>query len=242
MKKNLFTLLFLALLISLTGRVFAQDVNIVPYLKQIEKGDKKKVEAILPELKKQHPDDPSVMFLDGILTENGQEAVAVYNKIIQKYPRSRYADAALYRVYSYYYALGMYSAAKSKLLELQKNYPQSPYIEIAKKNIPQKDSVISVKTPLKDSTGAKGKTESVENNNYPYTIQAGAFSVSANAESLKKSFMQNGYYSRVEDKVVAGTTFHIVFVGRFNSEDDARKTLQTINSKFNIDGRVIKTN
>lgn len=184
------------------------------------------------------------MFLEGILTENGQQAVAIYNVIIQKYPRSRYADAALYRVYSYYYAIGMYGTAKEKLNQLQKNYPQSPYIEIAKKNIPEKDNEISTPAEGKDSV----KTEEVADTSveapeeYSYTIQAGAFGVLANAETLSKSFKDYGYFTKIEDKPVGGTTFHIVYVGRFTTPDDAQKMLQLINSKFNLNGRVIKTN
>ncbi len=243
--KILFSILFfLSFVSAFSINVFAQDVNIVQYLKQIEKGEKNKVEEILPKLKKEYPGNPSVMFLEGILTENGQQAVAIYNQIIQKYPRSRYADAALYRVYSYYYAIGMYGTAKEKLEQLQKDYPQSPYIEIAKKNIPEKDNEISSSSEEKDSVQVQVEpdTASVTENGYSYTIQAGAFGVLSNAESLSKSFKNYGYFTKIEDKAVGGTTLHIVYVGRFTNEDDANKMLQLINSKFNLNGRVIKTN
>ncbi len=244
MKKNLVVILLLSLILTVPVNLYAQKVDIVPYLKQIESGERNKAEEALQKLQKEYPDDPAVMFLEGVLTQNGQEAVAVYNKIIRDYPSSKYADAALYRVYSYYYALGMYGAANEKLARLKKDYPESPYLEIVKKDSARADSSAYAEEPGKDTAAAAGVPDTSRNTekDYNYTIQAGAFSVLQNAKSLSDSFRQYGYFSKIEDKVVAGTTFHIVFVGRFANEDDARKMLQLINTKFELNGRVIKTN
>ena len=59
-----FSLLFSALSINLT----AQDLNIVPYLHQIENGKADEVRYELIGLKERYPGDPSVMFLEGVLT------------------------------------------------------------------------------------------------------------------------------------------------------------------------------
>ena len=40
----------------------------------------------LTDLKEQYPESPSVMFLNGVLTENGQEAVVIYGEIVDVYP------------------------------------------------------------------------------------------------------------------------------------------------------------
>ena len=245
MLKNNSFILFLPFFVSLLFfNTFAQEVNIVPYLKKIEDGKKESVQSVLPGLMKENPNDPSVMFLDGVLTENGQQAIVIYDNIIKNYPHSRYADAALYRVYSYYYALGMYSAAKDKLNKLRKDYPNSPYIKIAQIDIPGKDNVIaSGKFSAIPETQINTSVNSTKPDvNYKYTIQAGAFSVLKNATALQKSFQSSGYSSNIKDKIVAGTTFHIVYVGKFTGEDDAKKTLQLINSKFNLNGRVTTTN
>ncbi len=81
------------------------------------------------------PDDPSVMFLDAVLKENGQEAVVIYQDIVDNHPKSKYADAALYRIFSYYYALGLYETAQEKLKQLKESYPTSPYIKVADQNL-----------------------------------------------------------------------------------------------------------
>ncbi|OGU75800.1 MAG: hypothetical protein A2V93_06170 [Ignavibacteria bacterium RBG_16_34_14] len=223
-----FILLFL-LYISNPSAIIAQDVDIVPYLKQIESGKKDEVEELLPELKNKYPNSPSVIFLDGVLTENGQDAVAIYSKIVNSYPQSKYADASLYRIYSYYYALGLYDAAKNHLNRLKKEYPESPYIKLSDRNIPSEDEIVVDKEQKKIP-----KTE------YEFTIQAGAFSKLKNAQALKKDFDDSGFKSQIKDKTVGGSVFHIVYVGEFISENEAKNFLQVINKEYKLDGRVIR--
>lgn len=235
------TLYFLTLLILvLSPNIFTQDVNIIPYLKQIESGQADEVKNELTDLKEQYPESPSVMFLNGVLTENGQEAVVIYGEIVDVYPDSKYADAALYRIYSYYYALGLYESAKKKLSMLIVNYPESPYINIAKQNQlllnpdieKEHDKVFRSEEDQQTFNDRSGV-------DYNYTIQAGAFSNWENAQTLKDNFEQSGLYSKILEKKVAGTTFHIVYVGRFVTDNEAVSFLRTINSKFNLTGRVV---
>lgn len=227
--KKLFILFFFAFIL-IPPFSFTQDVDIVLYLKQIESGEKNEVEKVLPDLKKNYPNSPSVMFLEGVLTENGQDAVVIYSKIVNSYPGSKYADAALYRIYSYYYALGLYETAKNHFNRLKKEYPESPYIKIADQNIPSEGEIT-----LDD----KKKTES-PTTGYEYTIQAGAFSKLQNAQSLKKDFDDSGFKSEIKDKTVGGTVFHVVLVGEFKSEDEARNFLQVINKEYKLDGRIVR--
>jgi hypothetical protein len=78
--------------------VYSQDTDIVKYLKQIEDGDKAKVVEELPFLKKDNPGSPSIIFLEGVLTDDGQQAISLYTYLLKKFPKSKYADAALYRI------------------------------------------------------------------------------------------------------------------------------------------------
>ncbi len=231
-------LVYLALLFfALSINIYAQDLNIVPYLQQIENGEADEVRNELIGLKEKYSDDPSVMFLEGVLTENGQKAVVIYQKIVDEYPDSKYADAALYRIYSYYYALGLYEAATEKLNKLITDYPNSPYIKIAKQNqLPVNPEI----TQEDDTDVTQQKKEDVVGDDYKFTIQAGAFSKIENAESLQLKFEKSGIFSEIKDKLVAGTTFHVVYVGKFVTENDAESFLKTINDKFELSGRVIQ--
>ena len=229
-------IIIILIVICINGQfITAQDVDIVAYLKQIESGKLDEVKSKLPELKRSYPNSPSVMFLEGVLTENGQDAVAVYTNIVKTYPHSKYADAALYRVYSYYYALGLYETAKTHLDKLKKEYPNSPYIKIAEKEIPTQEKV-SGKKPDKSNKTEENKPVT----SYKFTIQAGAFSKLDNAEGLKKDFQDSGFFSEIKDKVVGGTTFHVVYVGQFVNENEAINFLQVVNSEFKLNGRVVK--
>ena len=231
-------LVYLALLFSaLSININAQEVNIVPYLQQIENGKADEVRNELIGLKERYSADPSVMFLDGVLTENGQKAVVIYQKVVDDYPDSKYADAALYRIYSYYYALGLYESANDKLNKLINNYPKSPYIKIAKQNqLPVNPEI----TQEDETEVSRQKNEEVEEPEFKFTIQAGAFSKIENAESLQLKFEKSGIFSEIKDKLVAGTTFHVVYVGKFVTENDAESFLKTINAKFELSGRVIQ--
>ena len=177
------------------------------------------------------------MFLNGVLTENGQKAVVIYQNIVDQFPDSKYADASLYRIYSYYYALGLYESANKKLSLLIKNYPASPYINIAKQNQLLFNPDIEKEDKVSQTDG-----DQTSGGDYRYTVQAGAFSNLENAQSLQDNFEQLGIYSEIEEKQVAGTAFHIVYVGRFATDNEAESFLKTINTQFNLTGRVVAIN
>jgi len=225
--------IFFPLLILLTSQAFPQEKDIVPYLKLIEAGKKDSVQNLLPELKKSYPDDPSVLYLEAVMTENGQDAVPVFNRIINDFPASKYADASIYRLYSYYYSLGLYNTASVFLDKLEKKYSGSPYIKLAEREIPSEDE---------ETPSLNNKLTSDTSDVFQFTIQAGAFSNDSNAASLKKSFENSGYYSVIKKKNVAGSDFNVVFVGEFKSRNEADNFLQVINKKFDLNGRVVPFN
>jgi tetratricopeptide (TPR) repeat protein len=163
--------LFIITIISLSFYSFAQEADIIPYLKQIEQGKSSEVKLKLPELKKDYPNSSNVMFLDGVLTENAQDAIEIYQKILDRYPKSAFADAALYRIYSYYFALGLYNSADKYLTKLKTDYPQSPYIKMASINKSEEETPET--QSIKSSDDSNDETAK-------YTIQAGAFTNSDN--------------------------------------------------------------
>jgi len=227
----------LILLFILTGLAYSQDVDIIPYLKQIESGNIDAARSELSDLKEEYPESPSVKFLEGVLTENGQLAVVIYQDIVDNYSTSKYADAALYRIFSYYYALGLYETAQKKLDQLILDYPGSPYIKIAQQNKFPGGEDIAVNKE-EDSTEVNGE-ETVAEQEFKFTIQAGAFSNRNNAESLKAEFLNSGIFSDTKEKLVGGTRFHIVYVGKFLTENDAESFLQVINKRYKLSGRII---
>jgi len=240
MKKKFALIFLLMILIFQTKVIFSQELNIVLYLKKIEDGNSQSVIADLPKLKKEYPQSSSVIFLDAVLTGDGKKAVDKYLTFIKDYPKSKYADASLYRIYSYYYAEGMYITSKNYLTQLQINYPSSPYIDIANKNIPLTDKeIIGNKQNGKSEISSNKETKSFSRKTN-LSIQVGAFTVLANADNLKNKLVSSGYNARIEEKEIAGAVFHVVYVDGFATQEEAERTLQIINSKFNLSGRVIE--
>jgi tetratricopeptide (TPR) repeat protein len=228
---------FISLLIFIflpIANILAQDIDIIPYLKQIEEGNQKDVLEKLPSLISKNPNDPSVMFLEGVLTEDGNKALTNYIRIVDNYPKSKYADAAAYRTFSYYYALGEYENAQKYLNKLKNEYPISPYLKIAERNIPS-----SKQLAYQEEAKAAQTTKNSEELKSKFTIQAGAFTKLSNASALKKDFDNNGFFSEIKDKVVAGTTFNVVYVGKFESKEEAENFLHVINKEFKLDGRIV---
>jgi len=227
---SLFVFLFLH-----TTNIIAQEVDIVPYLKLVEQGKIEEVKAKLLDLKTDYPKSSNLIFLEGVLTENGQDAVVLYQTLIDKYPKSAYADAAIYRLYSYYFALGLYNTADKNLNKLKKDYPESPYIKMAAANVVKNDV---------EETNGQTITTPVENSDvkkqFVYTIQAGAFTSAANAALLKKEIENTGMVSFIKEKNVAGTVFNVVYIGKYETKKEAEDFLPLANSRFGITGRVVE--
>lgn len=185
----------------------------------IEEGSSSEVIELLPDLKKNYPLAPSLFYLEGVLNEDGETAVKLFKTVSEKYPESFYADASLYRLYSYYMALNESGTAEKYSGKLQSDYPSSPYLKL----LPSYD-------------GKKTEMPS----GFLYTIQAGAFSNNANAESLRRKFEKAGYYTFVKDKVVGGTIFKVVFAGRFKTVTEAENFQIVLNRKYGLKGIVTK--
>lgn len=199
--------------------LFAQEKEVEDCLKKIELGKSDSSKVILKGLLKRYPLSASVLFLDGVLTADGKEALVKYLSVVDNNPDSKYADAALYRIYSYYYALGNYEKAKKYLQKLKTSYPKSPYIKTADP---------SYQNQIDDTKQS-----------YTHTIQAGAFINKANAKELRTELEEEGYVTEMKEKSLGGTMLHIVYAGKFYSEKEAEEALAKINKDYRLDGRVI---
>lgn len=196
-----------------------KDIEISGYLKMIEEGSSNDVLELLPDLKKKYPLAPSLFYLEGVLNEDGETAVKLFKTVSEKYPKSIYADASLYRLYSYYTAVNEPGAAGKYSGILQSDYPSSPYLKL-----------------LPSYNGKKTEIPS----GFLYTIQAGAFSNNANAENLRSKFEKAGYYTFIKDKIVGGTIFKVVFAGRFKTMTEAENFQIVLNRKYGLKGIVTK--
>jgi len=220
--------------------VYAQEIDIVPELKKIESGEIEEAREVLNELKKTSPNDPSVIFLDAVITEEGESALKKYESVYYNFPGSKYADAALYRIFSYYYALGYYKKAANFKQTLIKEYPDSPYIKAVNRKIPDNEFASakpeSGKTsPVKtEIPKEKTPTEKV----YHYTVQAGAFLNLENAKKLRERLMDSGYPVELSIKDVGGTALNVVTAGKFADKKSAEDFLIYLDNHYRLKGRI----
>ena len=222
----------------------AQEKNIVSYLQDIESGNRQNALNDLPKLLKDNPNDPSVLFLDAVLTPDGETALQKYSNVYKNYPNSNYADAALYRVFSYYYALGIYNRAENILSQLKTNYPKSPYIKAADRKIPDiqesGDITASADNSAKKTVTQTDSSSEDVNSVYSYTVQAGAFLNSENAIKLRDALVYDGFAGDISTKDVGGSILNVVTAGKFVSEKDASTLLDLLKTKYQLNGRVVK--
>ncbi|GBD91792.1 outer membrane protein assembly factor BamD [bacterium BMS3Abin04] len=227
-------LVYLIVFLISIGHMQAQHVDIVPYLKAIESGNIQKAKTGLRMLKTSSSDNPDVIFLDAVLTEDGSAALKKYSKVYTDYPKSKFADAALYRIFSYYFALGLYKKAETNLTKLKTEYPESHYIKTADRHLP--DEINSTTIPIVKTNHAKKKDKHTE----LYTVQAGAFINMDNANRLANSFSKSGLDASISSKDVGGTTLNIVTVGKFSDRSDAEELLKVLKKNYRLNGRIKK--
>ena len=228
----------LALNLLCTGAIVAQtqqlgEPDIQKRLELIEKGQGDVIKAELPNLMTNFQNHPGVLYLQAVLTTDGTEAAKIYQSIIDNFPRSEWADDALFKLYQYYYSIGLYKTADQKLEQLKRDYPSSTYA--ADQKVVEEPKVVPpTEVPAKVSRPSKGEKSSVV-----YTVQAGTFSVLQNAEELKSRFEKDGYSSHIFTIVNNGKKFHKVWVGEFSKQEDAKRFSAQVKKKYHLETIVV---
>ncbi|MEE9161465.1 MAG: SPOR domain-containing protein [Candidatus Neomarinimicrobiota bacterium] len=115
----LFPFLMLAL-------AWGQDLD--AYFELAYQGQRARVAEALPELYQQHPNDGSVLFLEGLITEDGDAAVDLFKRVTSLYPTGPHAPDALLKVGEYYYSRGLYVQAAQYLKRIPVHYPRSDLV------------------------------------------------------------------------------------------------------------------
>ena len=209
------------------------EPDILKRLELIEKGQSDVVRSELPTLMTNFQNHPGVLYLQGVLTTDGAEAAKIYQSIIDNFPKSEWADDALYKLYQYYYSVGLYKTADQKLDQLKRDYPFSTYATDQK--VAEEPKVMPpTETPAKVSQPSKGKKPTAL-----FTVQAGTFRELQNAEELKARFERDGYASHIFTIVNAGKKFHKVWVGEFPTQDEAKRFSGEMKKKYHLETIVV---
>lgn len=238
MTNRLFFLITLSLIFG--SDLAAQDSgpDISEYLAMVNGGQVEQVREELPSLLSKYPNNPTILYLQGLVTSNGAEAVRIYQSIVDNFPKSKWADDALYKIYQFYYALGLYRTAEIKLNQLKKDYPESEYIqgisEAEPAGLTEEKEPMAAEPPPADSDQPRLDVMQGQ-----FALQVGAYSLQVNAEKQKLFFEDLGYPVEVINKVRGSQSLFLVLVGNYTTYDEAKTKEAQIKGTYNIDSFVV---
>jgi hypothetical protein len=225
-------ILFLIFIPSMHSQTSNREPDINHRLEMIEKGQGEAVRAELPALMTNYQNNPGLMYLQAVLTTDGTEAAKLYQNIVDNFPKNEWGDDALYKLYQYYYSIGLYKTAEQKLTQLKEEYPFSAYATeqnlITEEKPSEKEKPVVIKP--------KGSVPKFATN---FTIQVGAFSTLQNAGELKARFEKEGYPSNIFTIVSQGKKLHKVWVGEFQTYNEAKQFAAEVKKKFNLTTMVV---
>ena len=253
---------FLFLYLILISHLFSQNVDL--YISLIDEGKTEGVLETLPELLSKYPNNPGVLYIKALMTEDGINSIDMYNEIIKKYPGTKYAPYAAMKIGEYFYARGLYTQASKLLKNIPIKYPRFADIQRATNlmmnsfnAIGEADSAryygLIIKSMFPkidigvDNFNEKNKPlAQVFNFNKkrridlgPYVIQMGAFSTKENAKRLKLQITQLGHDVSISNVESNGRTLYAVRVNRFKTKNRAEIIGRDIKSKIGADYRVL---
>ncbi len=227
---------------------FSQQLNIDSYLLIIENGRGEEVRAEIPSLINRYPNNSGVLYLQAVLTEDGSEAVRMYQEIVDKYPSGEWADDALYKVYKFYSAIGLNRTAEIKLSQLHARYPDSKYLSefTAGSSDESKGRVVEAvaasEPPVTNTPVLKPGTEiskPPQPKSGSFALQVGVYSTIGNASKQKQFFEYQNYGAEIVSKERDGRELFAVYVGDYATPEEARTRGEEIKQSFNINYLVV---
>jgi tetratricopeptide (TPR) repeat protein len=217
----------------------------------IYNGQAERVRIELPSLEKQYPNDAGVQYVDAILTTDGAAAVKKFQTIVDQFPKNEWADDALYKVYQYYYSVGLYKTADQKLDQLKQQYPNSLYVvgtQVDQKPVvKEKEPAIESKKPevaqRKPEERPKELRDTVVSAPIPivvkFAVQAGAFSTERNAQKQVNFFSTIGKKAVITTKMSGDKMLYVVSIEGFTKEQDVRSFIAELKAKHNIESIIV---
>ncbi len=261
MKFYLFFILFSSLGI---GQTFES------YFQLLEDGNILAVKDQLPELKSKYPYNPALVYLQLLMTDNGESTVTGFKHFLSQYPESEYADDAAMKIGEYLYSRGLYEQSGRQFKKIPVMYQKSEHIQravdlmvLSFNATGETDSVqyylakfkwkypqLKVKqynvhlenTEFKsdDQSNKKATENTVNPGTHPWVVQLGAFGKYANAKRLKNIVSGSEYTIEIVEVMSNGKRLHAVRIVRFKTEDEAKRVGQEVKSKYGVKFRVLK--
>ena len=110
--------------------LFSQD-HIDALIQDVLNGSRDSVAIVLFSIEEEYPNNPSVLYLKGLLETDGEKAMTIFSKLYHTHPTSDYGDDAVMKVAEYYYVAGLYVQSADWLKKMPIYYSRSKHIERA---------------------------------------------------------------------------------------------------------------
>ena len=130
MKKKIFYIL-LILYIILSGTVISQPLEERLFV-WIESNSREELMTRIDKIKLAYPNNPLPMYVVALIEQDGRQATETYKKIIQDFPKSKYAEKSTLKLAQYYFMIESFVTASRILDSFFNNYPNSQFISEAK--------------------------------------------------------------------------------------------------------------
>ena len=162
-----------------------------------------------------------------------------FSAMIRDYPNSRLGQKALYWIAQCQLATDQKDSAAINLQKALYNYPKSAITPLISADLalltpditpPSSNEEVAPDVDLTPESNTDGQ----------YYIQIGAFSVRTNALLRQSFFNREGYPVKLGSKRRDGATLHLVWLGPYATEANARKEAEAIQTKYGIRFSIIK--
>jgi tetratricopeptide (TPR) repeat protein len=165
------------------------------------------------------------------------------DNLVDQFPGSPLVPEAKFLAARCLIATGYYVAAEEELKDIIKKYSKSPCKNYAKAELTSLNELEkqSINPPQSENVPTDFK-QPIENfaGNGKYTIQIGAYQDKNNALKQKDLYSQQGYLASVETKYVNNSLLYLVWIGDFETEDQAARFGEVFKNLHGISFHVVK--
>ncbi len=246
---RIFLLILLSVFVIQTVETQADNDRIRYYLQLVAQGRIDDVKRDLPDLLIDYPDDPGIQLLHAVVIDDIFKAVMIYERIVERYPTSEFADDAYWRIVQFYAVKGDTTSAQKVMDMYREAFPDSPYLIAAaeairaakgitktsgrttvlklpsKKTTPKKNEI--KKTPSKSKVvftetpqETTPKVKKIKKTGN-YGLQVGLYSTIEAAESEVERFRNMRLKADIVIKEINGIERYAVVIGDYSSRESA---------------------
>lgn len=239
------------IIVLLPFQLNAQAPNIKQFITQIANGWTTEAKRALPDMLVDYPEDPGVMFMHASLVEDPTRSLTMFERVVNSYPKSEWADDALFRIIAYSCVKNNVEKARKALLTMREQYLQSEYLAAANDlvrmtvGLPPVQEKKAAASPAAATTvtppaAAAAAPMNAADPSKPFTIQVGSYTSKEQAQSTLDSFKAKRMKATVVEVARGNWKSFTINVGDYTTIDDAKADVNAVKSICRCKAFVVK--